>query len=167
MEVSSSGWETFVLVFVFWRSSFLCRPRVIWDESNLGEIEANKPARQKINEPKTPYHPPEYDPEYDDGLVPSILHKETSLDDAAHAEAVRNALSRLVASSSEWSREGGDCSSGDEAENMEYDGEVHIANGNSMSFEELRRLHYDEYRKLQELRRKPFIDNGADKVNGK
>lgn len=135
------------------------RPRVIWDESNLGEIEANKPARQKINEPKTPYHPPEYD----DGLVPSILHKETSLDDAAHAEAVRNALSRLVASSSEWSREGGDCSSGDEAENMEYDGEVHIANGNSTSFEELRRLHYDEYRKLQELRRKPL----ADKVNGK
>nr|ABK25929.1 unknown [Picea sitchensis] len=139
------------------------RARVIWDEANLGEIEANKPTRQKIDEPKTPYHAPEYD----DGMLPSVAHNETSLDDAAHAEAVRNALSRLVASTSEWSREGGDCSSGDEAEDMEYDGEVHIANGSGMSFEELRRLHYDEFRKRQELGQKISIDHEADKVNEK
>uniref|UniRef100_M1AQR5 Protein phosphatase inhibitor 2 containing protein n=1 Tax=Solanum tuberosum TaxID=4113 RepID=M1AQR5_SOLTU len=81
---------------------------VKWDEANLEEIEANKPERQKITEPKTPFHRSIDD---DDGS-PSpwdTIEEASALDEASSSE--------------NKSRHSGWPSSDDEADIMDQDDE--------------------------------------------
>ncbi|MBA0679865.1 hypothetical protein Gogos_010213, partial [Gossypium gossypioides] len=170
--------------------------RVRWNEENLGEIEANKPVRQKITEPKTPYHPMIDD----DG---SLSPRGRSFNDCVidvDAEELCSALKDVASSSRKTTgQSGGWTSSEDEADPMDHDEEDYkgaiilvCVNGirfalenrllmsvphffgsnfqtdqNSKSFKEQRKAHYDEFLKIKELRRKgSFIEDEDDEVEG-
>ncbi|KAJ7550895.1 hypothetical protein O6H91_07G123400 [Diphasiastrum complanatum] len=127
------------------------RARIAWDEENLEYLEATKSPKQKINEPKTPYRPPEED----DGVIsPFPDENTTNVDAVAHAEAIRHALSDVASTSNGRRRQrgGGWTSSEDEAEEIEPSTtETAGVNGSSLTFQEHRRKHYDEFRKVKML----------------
>lgn len=128
---------------------FCSSRRVKWNEDNLYEIESNKPVRQKITEPKTPYHPMIDDDgtyiatcitSYFTNLSTPNLHTmitrvtacflgslsptrpfDKCLDETVQAEAIMTALNGVASSSSSNSKDDGWASSDDETDAMEQE----------------------------------------------
>ncbi|CAI9278024.1 unnamed protein product [Lactuca saligna] len=138
-----------------------------WDEANLGEIEANKHVRQKIKEPKTPYHPMMHDT--DGSLSPirgydSFLEGDDNSNIRLNADAIHSTLNEMASSSSNSNSHSGWTSSDDEDEADVMDHDLDDEGRKSArSVREKRKVHYDEYRKVKELQKKESMKKDDEK----
>ncbi|KAK8690361.1 hypothetical protein V6N13_073895 [Hibiscus sabdariffa] len=137
--------------------------RARWNEENLVEIETNKPVRQKITEPKTPYHPM-IDDDDDDGSLSPVGHGfNACIGDAMDAEELRSALKDVASSSRKTTGQSSDWTSSEDEDDPMH----HEEDRSGMSFQELRKAHYDEFLKIKELRRKgSFLEDEDDEAEG-
>ncbi|XP_047328106.1 protein phosphatase inhibitor 2-like [Impatiens glandulifera] len=137
--------------------------RVKWDEANIGDIEKNKPVRQKITEPKTPYHPWNDD----NGSLSPDGRFDDCTDDAMHAEAICSALNKMTSSTGKrCHKSDGWTWSDDETVPMDQDKDDDEESSSS-NFQQQRRAHYDEFQKVKELRRREsLLEGGSDEENG-
>ncbi|KAH0889132.1 hypothetical protein HID58_051561, partial [Brassica napus] len=139
--------------FIFPAELVCCKVmgRVQWDEANIVEIESNKPVRQKITEPKTPYHPMIHDDDdYDDdgSLSPRGGRSfDECVDDMQRAEELKNA--RFTSQGSGSGGGGWSSAEDEEADPLDDEG---LEGEKNERFSELRRVHYDEFHKVKELR---------------
>ncbi|MED6143420.1 hypothetical protein PIB30_005994 [Stylosanthes scabra] len=143
------------------------KSRVRWDEANIVEIESTKPLRQKITEPKTPYHPM-----IDDESSPSPIRGsfDACVDDEHCETNAVSAFDDAASGSGKGMKESdGWTTSEDEAEAMEQDDE-----DRNLTFKEHRKAHYDEFLKVKELRQKASLvedesdeDNNTELTKGK
>ncbi|KAG2401553.1 Protein phosphatase inhibitor [Vigna angularis] len=150
---------------------------VRWNEANIGEIEANKPVRQKITEPKTPYHPT-----IDDESSPSPVRggfdeciEIEDQDDSANSEG--NAFNNALSSSRTGTKQSdGWTSSEDEVQETEDEEGLRTASvltENSGQFfhtapwDQEAGAHYDEFLKVKELQQNASIlEDASDEDNG-
>ncbi|ONM19058.1 phosphoprotein phosphatase inhibitors [Zea mays] len=88
------------------------RGHVKWNEENLNDIESNKPEREKITEPKTPYGAML---DEDEGPVSPLHLSESSVDKSAHADAIKTALAEAVSSGKIFDRNSWDTCDSEEA----------------------------------------------------
>ncbi|TMW85742.1 hypothetical protein EJD97_022622 [Solanum chilense] len=134
---------------------------VIWDEEKLEEIEANKPVRMKITEPKTPYHHPKID---DNDNFEEYNNRSDEVDDDMASCSSKNR------SDDPHKNDDNDNDNDNDVVVMDHADEDSDESERKRNFIEHRRGHYDEYKRIKELQRngsllEEFDDDDNDDDN--
>ncbi|CAI5465077.1 unnamed protein product [Closterium sp. Yama58-4] len=151
------------------------RRKVQWDEGNLTYNEEHKSATMTIDEPKTPFHQLSLDPEEAAALSPVLLPApDPSHSIAAQADVIQAKLAEIAATSSadsacdkadfeRWMHERGQTLDPDTFRaNAGGEGGSEGGGTGEEDFEEHRRRHYDEFKRVKELLAKGALDDDEE-----